>query len=261
MKKKQHSVHSRRVGVATTGELVAHGIVADVEGKQIEYPTPARVSWFTDFLGDALPTEINTAVGSDVTGTVPSFAISAAENGVGLITTGDSAGTMAADGVNVNFGVLNFKASQKPAIEVRLKLSAITSCALFVGFTDTVSLEAPATLSGTTYTTNASDAFGILFDSAATTDTFRIVGVKADVDATHVDTGKAPVANTYVTLRVEADDDGVLYAFINGERVGSLVANGVTTTVALTPVISLHPNSAASLTSSVDYIHVASDRT
>src|SRR3546814_17818472 len=90
----------------------------------------------------------------------------------------------------------------------RLKLSAITTCYAFVGFTDVTTLEAPIISAGSanTLTSNASDAVGFMFDTGMTDDNWWLVGVDTDVDATHEDTGLAPVADTYATFEVDVED-------------------------------------------------------
>lgn len=236
--------------------IIAERVVANVLGKQIEHLSPGRCAWSTDFLGDTIPAEFNAALGT----APPTAAITTGKSGLLLVTTGGTAGTMAADGVCLNLGALNFTAAENPAMEVRLKLSAVTSVSLFVGFTDSTALEAPISLSGTTFTSNASDACGILYDSSATTDVWNLIGVDTDVDTSAVALTTAPAAATYVTLRVEVSSDGSFKVAINGQYVGSIVESAVTPTVAITPVISIFPRSALALTMTVDYFHVSADR-
>jgi hypothetical protein len=219
----------------------------------------ARVVWAPDFLGDTLPAELNYQEGSDGAAT---FALSVANNGVALLTTAASSTlTMAANGAQVDGGALNWYAANGGLVfETRVKSDIITNVAWYFGFTDqTASLEMPATLSTTVYTTNMSDGFGFLFDSAATTVTIRAVGVKADTDATHVDTSDAWAAATYKRFRCECDTSGNATFFIDGALVAS-VANAVTPSVALVPYIGGFARSAAAKALSIDYIYVAQDR-
>jgi hypothetical protein len=151
---------------------------------------------FDDFLGDVLADEWNSQKGTD--GACALAAITAAQNGVVRIVTGAGAGAdYATNGVQMD-SQLNWDAAAGSLVfECRLKLSAITNVAVYLGFTDQVSaLEMPFTLTGTTYTSNATDAVGVLFDTNATTDTWRFVGVHGDTDATQQDTSLAPVAGT-----------------------------------------------------------------
>ena len=257
-KRIQHSLHSRKIGVDRAGGIVVTGVALGVNGKQIEFPSPTRVVQFHDFLGDVAPDEVNYTEGTDTT--TADGAISAVVNGVFLLTAGDSAGTVAADGAQLN-SELNWKANQGNLVfEARIKIAAITTVSLFLGLTDTKALEAPFSLATTTYTSNATDAVGFLFDTEATTDTIRLVGVKADTDQTHVDSSAVFVADTYRTFRIEVDALGNAVFYIDGVYVGA-VATAVTITVALTPCFIIRPEGAvAGRTMSIDYYMVAADR-
>jgi len=152
------------------------------------------------------------------------------------IITGDSNASLAADGVQLT-SFLNWKSANGLTFEARVKVSAITNLQLFVGMTDQRSaLEMPATLSGTTYTTVFTDGFGFLFDTAATVDTIRCVGVANDVDAAHVDSGLAYVAATYKALRIQIDTIQTARFYIDNVLVGTvpLACRG---TIPLTPVV------------------------
>lgn len=190
------------------------------------------------------------------------FTITPAVNGTIVGTMGDTTASMAAAGVQLDHG-LNWKANQGNLwFEARVKTSIITNINLFIGFTDQVSaLEAPASLSVTTFTTNATDAVGFLFDTEATTDTIRLVGVANNVDATHQDTSTAPAADTYAVYRIELTSAGVASFFINGAQVGTALSGAVTATVALTPVIAgFNRTTTGNPTITVDYIYVSADR-
>jgi hypothetical protein len=149
-------------------------------------------------------------------------------------------------------------------MQARLKLSAITTCYVFVGFTDlAASLEAPieSAASADTLTSNATNAVGFMFDTRMATDNWWLVGVKADTDATHQNTGLAPVADDYATLRVEVATDGTATFFYNGVQVGTAMANAITAATDLTPTINVSKTSvAASMTADVDYVHVSMSR-
>jgi hypothetical protein len=259
MKRIQHSLHSRKVGVDRNGALVVPNIAIGDAGKQFELASPTRVVHFEDFMGDVAPSDVNYTEGTDTT--TADGAIVALVNGVFRLTAGDSAGTIAADGAQLNTE-LNWKVSAgKLVMEARVSIAAITTVSCFVGLTDTKALEAPFSLSGTTFTSNATDAVGFLFDTAATTDTIRLVGVKADTDATAQDTSVAFVADTYKVLRVEINSDGAATFYINGLQVGTLMSAAITTTVALTPVFIIRPEGAvAGRTMDIDYFMVAADR-
>lgn len=258
-KRYAHSLHSRFAGVDHEGAVVAANMALGINGKQIEYPSPTRVVHFEDFLGDVIPDQVNYTEGTDTI--TADGAIVALVNGVMRLTAGDSAGTIAADGAQLNTE-LNWKVSQGNLVfEARVNLAAITTVSCFIGLTDTKALEAPFSLAGTTFTSNATDAVGFLFDTEATTDTIRLVGVKNDVDATAQNTGVAFVAATYKTLRIEINSDGAAAFYIDGRQVGTLMSAAITTTVALTPVFIIRPEGAvAGRTMDIDYFMVAADR-
>lgn len=252
------SLHGRLVGLNKNKDLLAQGFRATKNGKQVVYPGPETVALFDDFLGDVVADQWNFTEGTD--SATSDGAIVEGVNGVFRLTAGDSAGSIAADGAQLN-SALGWKANQGNLVfEARFKVAAITTVSFFVGLTDTKALEGPASLAGTTYTTNATDAAGVLFDTAATTDTMRLVGVANDVDATHVDTGLAPVAGTYMVWRIQVDTAGKATFFYNGAPVGSL-SGAVTPTVALTPVFIIRPEGAvAGRTMDIDWVNVSANR-
>jgi hypothetical protein len=187
---------------------------------------------------------------------------SAAKGGVLLMTTGDAGTGFAADACATVNGLHWYAENGGLRIQARVKLSAITTCTAFIGFTDVVSLEQSILYAtGTTYTTNASDACGFLFDTVSTADKWCLTGVAADVDATMEELTVAPVADTYETLAVELSTAGAATFFRNGIQVGNVMSGAVTPTVALTPVLYVSKLSVtASMTMSVDYINVSMRR-
>lgn len=250
---KYSTIKVREVGLDDDRVLVAErGLV---HGKS------RVVNYFDDFLGDVIADQWGVDKGSD--GAAANFAISAAVNGMVRATTGAGAGaSMAANGVQLHQQLL-WKANMgNLEMEARVKISAITTVALFVGFTDQIgSLEAPITsaASADTITTNATDAVGFMFDTAMSTDTIWLVGVKNDVDATKANSAVAPVADTWITLKVELDTSGNATFYINGAKKGTVSA-AVTATVALTPVVTCFRRAAESITCDVDYIDIYASR-
>lgn len=246
------------------------GFRAGAHGNQFDYVSPNTVVFHDDFLGDTLNTFNwhNPTKGSD--GGTVDFAVVQDVNGRVRGTTGAGAGaTMAVNGILFDAG-LSWKPSTQGPIhfQTRLKVDVITNLCLYAGFTDQVStLEMPFTISGSTITSNATDATGFLYDTAATASTFKLLGVANDVDATLQEAVQstttlttAPVAATYVTLRVTVDASGNAFFFINGKPVGTKMTGATTATVALTPVIAAFTRSAASVNVDVDYVHVVGTR-
>jgi hypothetical protein len=215
---------------------------------------------FDDFLGDVLQDPWRGAAGSSGA-TAPAILTSGTNGRVRLAMGTDAGATMALNGSQLDAGNLNWLPTQGGLVlEAYLVIDVVTDVAVFVGFTDQVSaLEMPWTLSGTTFTSNQTDGCGFLFDTAATTDTIRLVGVANDVDATSVNTGLALVAATPRKFRVEVSASGVGRFFIDGTLVGTVT--GVTTpTVKLSPVVAGFSRTATTRLLDVDYIHVFSAR-
>lgn len=220
-----------------------------------------KVVLFDDFLGDVIEDGWSAAKGADPQGVIAT--IQAGVSGLVRLTSGDVGDTFANDGSSLTHE-LNWKANQGNLVaEFKFTpVSSVASVAYFIGLSDakaTGTLEAPFTLSGTTFTSNATDAVGFVFDTAATTDTWRCVGVKADTDATAVDTSLAPVADTAAFFRVEVDSAGNATFYINDAKFGP-IANAVTATVALTPIVTVVTRTTATKSVDVDYVYVSADR-
>lgn len=210
-----------------------------------------------DFKGGTLDSAWQVTKGND--DVAANFAISGASP-LGLLvgTTGDAGTGIAADGIAIA-GPLSFTpgTTNDLVLQAKVKWDVITNLRFFLGFTDVLpgtTFEQPASLSVVTYTTTATDAVGFLFDTAATSDTIRCVGVANDVDATHVATALAPVADTYKVFKIVVRS-GTAYFYIDGTLVGT-VAAAVTTSVALCPILLTVPITAASKVVTADYIFV-----
>lgn len=154
-------------------------------------------------------------------------------------TTGDAGTGVAADAVAVA-GPLSFRAdalTRPMRMACRVKLSAITNVMVFIGFSDVLpatTLELPVELSAGSTTTNATDAVGLVFDTAATLDNIKSVSVANDVDGTTVDSGVAPVADTFFDVLVEVQPDGTAKTYLNGTLVAS---HTIRPTINLCPII------------------------
>ena len=256
------SLHGRLAGLDSKGKmLVPNGFRAGEHGKQLDLPSPSRVTFFDDFLGDVVADQWNAVEGTD--SATSDFAILAGGiGGVARLTTGDAGTGIAADMEQIT-QALQWQASNGDLVfQARLKLSAITTCHAFLGFTDLVTFEAPVIAAGAaSITTNASDAVGFMFDTTLTNKTWHLVGVANDVDATFQNSTVAPVAAQYQTFRIEVTAAGVATFFINGVQVGTSMTGAVTPATDLTPTLCVSKLSvAASMTMDVDYVHVSMDR-
>lgn len=253
------SLHGRLLGLDSEGRLICPaGFVAGEHGSQFALPSPRNVSFFDDFIGDALDARWNIVEGTD-SATSDAAILAGGIGGILRFTTGDAGTGLAADMIQMT-QALQWQASNGGLfIEARLKLSAITTCYAFLGFTDLVTLEAPiiSAASGDTLTTTATDAVGFMFDTRMSTDNWWLVGVATDVDATAQDSTYAPVADTYETFRIEVTAAGVASFYRNGIQVGSSMSGAVTAATDLTPTFNVSKTSvAASMTADLDYIHV-----
>jgi hypothetical protein len=254
------SLHGRLLGLDSDGRLVCPGGFRSGEnGSQIDLPSVRTISFFDDFLGDVIDALWNLVEGTD-SATSDAAILAGGIGGVLRITTGDAGTGLAADMPQLT-QALQWQASNGGlTFEARIKLSAITTCYAFLGFTDLVTLEAPiiSAASADTLTSNATDAVGFMFDTRMATDTWWLVGVATDVDATHQNTGFAPVADTYETFRIEVTAAGVATFFRNGLQVGTAMTGALTAAADLTPTIAVGKTSvAASMTADLDYVHVS----
>lgn len=264
----RHSLYGQRAGInILTDRHQAFGYEAwnpALPGNKIILPDANTVAFFDDFEGDVVADQWNYVEGTDTT--TADGAISAAVNGTFLLTAGDSAGTVAADGAELN-RELNWQARQNLWFHTRLKIASISSVSCFFGFTDTKSLEQAihSASSANTITTNATDAVGFFFDTNMTDDYWWAAGVAGDTDATHQNIGYAPVADTYETFSIQLTNSpaNVVSAqfYRNGQPVGSVMSGAVSYNVSLTPCFLIRPLSAvAGKTMTIDYVNVAGTR-
>ncbi len=209
-----------------------------------------------DFKGADLDARYSLNEGNDDVAALPALR-AGVHHGEMRLTTGNAGTGTAADGSVWGGPAACWEAEEgQITLTVRAKISAITDVAFFIGLTDTLpasTLEMPATLAVATYTTIATDAVGFLFDTAATTDTLRAVGVKNDVDATHVDTAVAPVADTYKVFKLAVDVAGTARFYLDGV-LKATVENAVSPGVDLVPIIIAEARAAAGRTMDVDYV-------
>lgn len=218
---------------------------------------------FDDFVGDALDARYSGAKGSDAEGLAPTVATTGALRARGhmLMNSGDS--TVVAESVSILTKSLAYKPSYGEIyLKTAIVIDDITDVAINVGFTDvlaTTTLEEPFSISGTTITSNATDAVCFVFDTAQTNDNWHIQGVKADADTAINNTGVAPLPDTTISLEMIISEAGNVEFFINGQSYG-IVGNAVTPTVLLTPVISVMARTTATRTLWADYLLITQSR-
>lgn len=223
---------------------------------------PLSVTLFDDFLGDVIADQWSAAEGNDAQAVIATK--QAGVNGLIRMTTGDTA--VIAESMQSLTHALDWSAANGNLVmEARIKpISAVTTVSYFIGFTDTLAtttLEEPATLATATITYVADNAVGFLYDTAATTDVFYGVGVKATTGIAFANAVvcAAPVADTYMTLRVEVSSAGTASFYQDGVLKGTL-ANAVTAATPLTPIVSVMARTTSSRSLDVDYVFVQMDR-
>lgn len=184
-------------------------------------------------------------------------------------TTGDAGTGVAADGVAISINNPVQRATDKRIdLSVSFQIDAITTVGFFIGLTDVLpatTLEEPFSLSGTTFTSTATDAAGILFDTAATTDTLRLVSVANDVDGTHIDTGVAFAAATAYDIHMSLLPDGSVEFFVmltDGTAFSlgtshTLAAGSVRTGVNLYPIVVACARTTAVRNVTLDFVRMA----
>ena len=243
-------------------------LVLGAVGRQYSQGLQRHVVLEDDFTGgsQAFSTTIidgwRSRKGSD--GACVDWTVTPAIEGTVVGTIGSTTASMAVSGSQLDAG-LSWKANQGDLVfEARVKISQITTIAVFVGFTDqTGALEMPiqSAASANTLTTNATDAVGFMFDTSMTDDNIWLVGVANNTDATHQDTALAFVADTYKVLRIELSTAGVATFYIDGTAVGTAMTGAVTATVALTPVIAgFNRTTTGTPTITADYVYVSANR-
>lgn len=222
-----------------------------------------NISNVVQLLDDFLGSEIDgykwqSIIGTDAACLAP-IVLPGQIGGIVRLTTGAGAGaTMAVNGCQL-FSALNWKASKGClSTEFTVAINDITSVAVYIGLTDQVAaLEMPFTLAaGNILTSNASDACGVLFDTAADTDDWWLVGVTADVDAAKQDTGVAPVAGTAEAWRIEITAAGQASFYRNGSLIGSAMTGAIGANIAQTPVVAAFSRSAAVRYIDIDMVNV-----
>ena len=263
-----HSIYGRKIGYDNVNQrLVTTGLeLADPDFSCCSFllPSPRHVVLFDDFVGDTVTGDYWTFTEGTDSATSAAAILAGGIGGVLRLTTGDAGTGYAADAEQMT-SALQWQASNGGlTFQTRLKLSAITTCQCFLGFTDDAStLEIPidSAASANTITTTATDAVGFFFDTDMTADTWWIAGVAGGTDATHQNTGFAPVADTYATFRIEVGTDGSANFFYNNAPVGTTMSGAVTAATDLTPVITVSKLSVtASMTCDIDYVYVAMNR-
>lgn len=216
---------------------------------------------YDDFLGDVIEDGYSAAKGTDGQGVIATI-LAGGVGGVLRQISGDTV-VVAESIASLTHGLQWRCSNGNLVLETRVKVDDITNVCMNIGFSDvlaTTTLEEPFTVSGTTVTSNASNAVCFVFDTAQTTDAWYCLGVKADTDAPgNIITAVPPVAATYQTFRLELDANGTAKFYID-ETLMATIENAVTNSTALTPIITVMARTTAVRTQDIDLLYCGMDR-
>jgi hypothetical protein len=246
------------VAIDTDGELTLTG--------SAEVNTRSQYVFMDDFDMQQAWVEAETpwVLNEGTDGAAADPAISSAECGVALLTTGAGDGSATEDASQLVLHVPVQADSGNLVFETRLHINtAITNVSVFAGFTDNTAREEPFSNAADVITSTATDGCGFLYDTDATTDEWWMVAADGDADdAGNATLGTAPVADIYQTLRMEVSSDGATITFfINGTQAGQLTGDaGVSPDVNLYATIFACGDGTASKTVDVDYVYVRHTR-
>ncbi len=184
-------------------------------------------------------------------------------------TTGNVGDTTANDAIAISINnPVQVDTTKATEFSLSFLIDNVTNAQFFIGFTDVLpatTLEAPFTLATVTYTSNATDAAGILFDSAATTDTLRLVSVANDVDGTApIDTGKILTISVWYDIHIRINPDGSVNFLVKltddtNFDLGSsykLPAGSLRTGVNLFPIVEATARTTTSVNVSLDFMRM-----
>lgn len=144
------------------------------------------------------------------------------------MVTGEAGTGTGDDGVGIQVkDVLFDLSSGTTRMGCRVKLSAIADVAMFFGLSDLEIVSGagdpvfPVTISGTTFTDNATNFRGILFDTAATEDIFYLTS-RANGTISSDYCSASPVGNTYADLVIVTTVEGESNLYVDGVLVGTI---------------------------------------
>lgn len=231
-----------------------------------------RVEVYDDFLDSTVANYWNTALfnfdGSDAQAAVT---VSAEAYGVLKVTSGNVSSGAAADISGIGLDDEYFtpgdqtdnNAAGQIMMEARVTQSVASESIMFIGFTDTVADEYPFTVSGTTITSNATNAVGFVYDYAATEAGWLGIGVNDDTDSSLKDLDTAldvdATGESWHTYRVTIDNWGTAILFYDGVRVAS-IGDAVATDSLLVPAVLTGTNDTTSTVIGVDYFYAGAQR-
>lgn len=189
--------------------------------------------------------------GADAQAVDPAI-LTTAMGGILQCASGDVGDTYANDNSQICLATFLSPEDGATVFAARCALDVITAAQFFIGLTDSTAEEETMSLATTTLTTTATNAVGFLFDTDATVDNIWLCGVADDVDATHIDSGLAPVAATYRDYLIELSAIGTAKFWIDGTLVGTM-AGAVAADSDLTPKLAVNSHTTAARVLSADF--------
>lgn len=244
------------------------GLTNAVVNKDMRYLVDMPISYYDDFLQQTInesdtPWIFNKGSNSNA---LDPRTIGGA-GGKLRLTTGTADGTTAADASQVVCAYPVQACWADLEIEIGLVLGSIDDISVCLGLTDTTALEEPFTISGTTITSNASNAVCMVYDSDATTKEWYACAVDSDVDEVgNASIGIAPIAGTLHRFKILVQYGEIIQflKYVNGRgfvTVARFTTTGVSSVVNLyATVIACSTSAKASKNVDVDYIKVSCAR-
>jgi hypothetical protein len=239
-----------------------------VDGALVNDSRAGKIYVADHFKAAAINAAWNVNKGSN--GSAANFAADSTVISGGVKGTTGAAGTgVAADGIAISINnPIQVSTSKATEFSLSFLVDNVTNAQFFIGFTDTLpatTLEEPFSLATTVYTSTATDAAGILFDTAATTKTLRLVSVANDVDGTTlIDTGKILTISTWYDIHIRINPDGSVNFLVNltdATRFDlgtsyKLPAGALRTGVNLYPIVQVNARTTTSVNASLDFLRM-----
>jgi hypothetical protein len=231
-------------------------------------PTSKRFVMLEDFdgtwaIGDAGPADRWSTTAGSGANTAVATTVAASVNGEVTLKSSSADDTHAANcSTLTTIGLSYLPTKGGLAMETRLKISDVSEAVMFVGFTDTISttVELPIFLVAGDIDSDAANACGVGYDVDGTTKQFFHGGVKAGTDTVPAYSGSAPSDGVYFVVRVEVYTAGAVQGFINGKPIGIAVANAITASTPVCPMVVVGNRSANQVIATIDYIKLEQDR-
>lgn len=184
----------------------------------------------------------------------------AAQNGVVRLQYGTDIGGTHALNASQLLGDANWRASDHGLeVMIRKRMTLAVNQKWFAGLTVGTGLHMPITENSGVYSASVADAVGFLYSAAGAAVTLVGIGVRNNVL-----TAALPcltlAGNTFYDMRIEVLNGGRAIFMVNGTWYGEL-ANAVTATALLAPIVTGFSTTTGSKAGEVDYINLGQWRT